>query len=80
MEQEKRRRVFRAGLSIKYGEPVDLDGAINGPLLHRMFLFFRLGQQRAFYGKLGCDGGCRLRYIHIVRTTRNCALPLIIRA
>jgi hypothetical protein len=39
--------VFRAGLSIKYGELVDLDGAINGPLLHRIFLFFRLGQQRA---------------------------------
>ena len=36
MQQEKRRRVFRAGLSVKDGEPIDLYRAIKSRVFHGM--------------------------------------------
>src|SRR6266480_1945621 len=45
MQQEKRRRVFRAGLSIKNGEPIYLCRAIKSRVFHGTFLSFGLGQQ-----------------------------------
>jgi hypothetical protein len=45
VEQEKRRRLFRACLSIKDGEPIDLYRAIKSRVFHGIFFSFRLGQQ-----------------------------------
>src|SRR6476659_9329854 len=42
VEQEKRRRLFRTGFSIKDGEPIYLDRAIRGRVFHRAFLSFGL--------------------------------------
>jgi hypothetical protein len=38
MQQKKDRRVFRSGFSIKDREPIHLDGAIKGRVLHTGFL------------------------------------------
>ena len=38
MQQQERRRVFRTGLSLENGEPIDLQGAILSRILHGMFL------------------------------------------
>ena len=43
MQQEKRRRVFRAGLSVKDGEPIYLCRAIKSRVFHGTFL--SLGEQ-----------------------------------
>jgi len=43
VQQEKRRRVFRAGLSVKDGVPVYLYGAIKSRVFHGTFLSFGLG-------------------------------------
>ena len=43
MQQEKRRRVFRAGLSVEDGEPVYLYRAIKSRVFHGTFL--SLGEQ-----------------------------------
>jgi hypothetical protein len=45
VQQEKRRRIFRAGFSIENGEPIDLHVSINGRMFHGAFLSCRLGQQ-----------------------------------
>ena len=45
MQQEKRRRVFRAGLSVKDGEPIYLCRAIKSRVFHGTFLSSGLGQQ-----------------------------------
>ena len=44
MQQEKRRRVFRAGLSVKDGEPVYLCRAITSRVFHGTFLSLGLIQ------------------------------------
>jgi len=38
VQQKKRRRVFRAGLSVENGEPINLCRAIHRRILHRTFL------------------------------------------
>ena len=38
VQQKNRRRVFRAGLPIKDGEPIDLYRAIKSRVFHRTFL------------------------------------------
>jgi len=43
VKQEKRRRVFRAGLSIEDGEPIYLRRSIKNRMFHGMFL--SLGEQ-----------------------------------
>jgi hypothetical protein len=43
VQQEKRRRVFLTGLSVKDREPIDLYSAIEGGVLHGMFLSLILG-------------------------------------
>jgi len=45
MQQEKRRRVFRAGLSVKDGEPVYLCRAITSRVFHGTSLSLGLDQQ-----------------------------------
>ena len=45
MQKEKRRRVFRPGLSVKDGEPIDLFRAIKSLVFHRRFLSLGLSQQ-----------------------------------
>src|SRR5437899_12745158 len=45
VQQEKRRRVFRSGFSIKDGEPIYLDRAIKSWVFHGRFLSFGLGEQ-----------------------------------
>ena len=45
VQQQKRRRVFRAGLSVKDGEPIDLYRAIKSRVFHGTFLSLGLGQQ-----------------------------------
>src|ERR1700730_9565886 len=45
MQQEERRRVLRAGLSVKDGEPIYLCRAIKSRVFHRTFLSLGLGQQ-----------------------------------
>ena len=45
VQQEKRRRVFRAGLPVKDGEPVDLYRAIKSRVCHGTFLSLDLRQQ-----------------------------------
>jgi hypothetical protein len=44
VQQEKRRPVLRARLSVKDGETVDLCGAIKSRVFHEGFLSFGLGQ------------------------------------
>src|SRR6266853_4482257 len=42
VQQEKDRRLFRSGFSIKDGEPIYLYRAIRGRVFHRAFFSFRL--------------------------------------
>src|SRR5580692_851361 len=44
VQQEKRRRVFRTGLSVKDGEPIYLYRAIKSWALHGTFLSLGLGR------------------------------------
>jgi hypothetical protein len=44
VQQEKRRRVFRSGLSVKDGEPIYLCRAIKRQVFHGTFLSLGLGQ------------------------------------
>ncbi len=56
MQQKKRRRVFRAGFSIKDGEPIYLYGAIKSRVFHNSFLSLcePLKRQNHHNGKLQC--------------------------
>src|ERR1700722_14900714 len=45
VQQEERRRVFRAGLSVEDGEPIDLCRAIKSRVFHGTFLSLGLGWQ-----------------------------------
>ena len=45
VQQEKDRRLFRSGFSIKDGEPIYLDRAIRGRIFHRAFFPFGLDWQ-----------------------------------
>jgi len=65
VQQEKRRRVFWTGLSIKDGEPIYLYGAITSRVFHGTFLSF--GEQlkgnqhhrnEECYGSLLHNGAC----------------------
>jgi hypothetical protein len=38
VQQENRRRIFRAGLAVKDRETIDLNGAIRSAVFHGMFL------------------------------------------
>jgi len=45
VQQEKRRRIFRAGLSAEDRESVNLDRAIKSRVFHGTFLSLSLGHQ-----------------------------------
>ena len=57
MQQEKRRRVFRAGLSVKDGEPINLYGAIKSLAL-RIDASIKTGPVAV----PKADEGCKMRY------------------
>ena len=45
VQQEKRRRVLRAGLPVEDGKPVNLNRAIEGRGLHGTFILLGVGQK-----------------------------------
>src|SRR5476649_147926 len=51
VQQEKRRRVFRAGLSVKNRQSIDLFRAIKSRVFHGGFLSINLGEREQFKRK-----------------------------
>ena len=43
VQEENRRRIFRAGLPVEDGEPINLDSAIKSRVFHGTVLSLRLG-------------------------------------
>jgi hypothetical protein len=83
MQQQQHGRIFRTGLSVENGEAVYQDGAIKSRVFHEASLSLVLSQnlkmlqapEKSSRPCMGPPSG-----LHIVRTTRNFALPLTIRA
>ena len=75
MQQEKRRRVFRAGLSIKNGEPIYLRRAIKSRVFHGMFFSLGLAEQlkrcEHHSGRAGNEPHLAHKYFSVEATLRS---------